>query len=302
MSRELTFAERLLLLRRDMKLSQTAFADLLHIGRSWMSQLEKGEAPSPMLAGLFEKIESEWRERNQAASMQEEPQAYVTGARAKLKFAREAKGLTLAQMAKKMGYSDVGTYQNIEDGRSQMGEKMIRKAAEILGIDVSELMDGSDHPIDRGPANGTFGAIPDIRLPPGMTAKYVPLLSLAECGPSMTWTDEAYAGEGVIAFNCKDPKAFAVKLNGDSMQPKYDPGDTAIIYPSFQPHNGDVVLARLNEEHGGDVMVKLYQFSSGNVTLSSYNPTYQPMSWPRSAFALIYPVDQVMKQLRNGRH
>lgn len=302
MSRELTFAERLLLLRRDMKLSQTAFADLLHIGRSWMSQLEKGEAPSPMLMGLFEKVEREWRQRGQSLNVHEEPHAYVTGARAKLKAVREAKGWTAARMAKEMGYSDVGTYQNIEDGRSQMGEKMIRKAAEILGMDVSELMDGSEHPIDRNPSSGTFGAIPDLRLPPGMTAKYVPLLSLAECGPSMTWTDEAYAGEGVLAIDCKDPKAFAVKLNGDSMCPKYDPGDTAIIYPSYPPYNGDVVLARLNEDSGGDVMVKLYQSSGDRVTLSSYNPIYQPMVWPRSAFALIFPVDQVMKQLRNGRH
>jgi SOS-response transcriptional repressor LexA len=187
---------------------------------------------------------------------------------------------------------------NIEEGRSQMGEKMAIKAANILGIDVEELMRGSDHLVDRSPSGGTFGAIPDIHLPPGMTAKFVPLLSLAECGPSMTWTDDGYAGEGVLAINCKDPKAFAVKLSGDSMSPKYDAGDTAIIYPSHTPCNGDVVLARLDDQHGGDVMIKLYQKSADTITLSSYNPVYQPMQYPRESFALIYPVAQITKNLR----
>jgi transcriptional regulator with XRE-family HTH domain len=220
----------------------------------------------------------------------------MSGARGKLKAAREAKGLSVKEVAKAVGYS-LGVYQSIEDGQSGMGEKMARKIAKVLDIDVQELTNGSDHMIDRGPTSGTFGAVPDLRLPPGMTAKYVPLISLAQCGPDMVWTDDGYAGEGVIAFNCADPKAFAVKLSGDSMQPKYDAGDTAIIYPSRLPSNGDVVLARLDDAHGGDVMVKLYQSSAGNVTLSSYNPTYQPMSWPRSAFAILYPVAQITKNL-----
>lgn len=298
MSLKLTFAQRVLILRRDMKLSQSAFAEKLRIGRSWMSQLEKGEEPSPMLRSLFERIEQDWQRQHQSPAVREEPGVYLTGARARLRDAREAKGMTPEQLAKAIGYSDAGMYRNIEEGRSQMGEKMAIKAAKILGIDVSELMAGSDHLIDRSPSGGTFGAVPDIRLPPGMTAKFVPLLSLAECGRNMTWTDEAYAGEGALVFDCKDPKAFAVKLSGDSMQPKYDAGETAIIYPSFPPRNGDVVLARLDDDHGGDVMVKLYQKSADVVTLSSYNPVYQPMSYPRESFALIYPVAQITKNLR----
>lgn len=290
-----------------MGLGQTEFAKLLRISRNYVSMLEGGREPSSVLLAHFDRVEQDFElqrlkdQRDQAHQkilLREDPAAYVTGARAKLKTAREAKGMTQAELAKAIGYSDLGIYQNIEDGRSQMGEKMAVKAAKILGIDVSELMDGSDHLVDRSPSGGTFGAVPDIRLPPGMTAKFVPLLSLAECGPAMTWTDEAYAGEGALVFDCKDPKAFAVKLSGDSMQPKYDAGETAIIYPSFQPRNGDVVLARLNDDLGGDVMVKLYQKSGDTITLSSYNHVYQPMTYPRASFALIYPVAQITKNLR----
>jgi len=227
----------------------------------------------------------------------EKGHAYVTGARAKLQEARLAKGMTPAQLAKAIGYSQVSMYLDIEEGRSQMGEKMARKAAKILGIDVSELMDGSDHPVERGAAQGTFGALPDIQLPPGMKAKYVPLLAMAQCGTSMAWDDGGYTGEGFLAFNPQDPKAFAVTLSGDSMIPRIEPGDVALIYPSKPPKNGCVVIARLNEDNGGDVMVKLYQANGERVTLSSYNPAYPPMQYSRADFAWIYPVAKITKDM-----
>lgn len=222
---------------------------------------------------------------------------YVTGARAKLKDARLAKGMTPSQLARAIGYSQTSTYLDIEEGRSQMGEKMAHKAAKILGIDVSDLMDGSDHPIERGSAQGTFGALPDIQLPPGMKAKYVPLIAMAQCGTSMAWDDGGYTGEGFLAFNPQDPKAFAVTLSGDSMIPRIEPGDVALIYPSKPPKNGCVVIARLNEDNGGDVMVKLYQANGERVTLSSYNPAYPPMQYSRADFAWIYPVAKITKDM-----
>lgn len=221
----------------------------------------------------------------------------VGGARAMLKAARKAKGFSQAEFAKKVGYKDLGTYQAIEEGRSQMGEKMAIKAAKILGIDVSVLMDGSDHPVERDSAKGTFGAVPDMQLPPGMKAKYVPLLAMAQCGPLMAWDDGGYTGEGFLAFNPADPRAFAVTLSGDSMIPRIEPGDVALIYPSKPPKNGSVVIARLNEDNGGDVMLKLYQSNGDRITLSSYNPAYPPMQYSRADFAWIYPVAKITKDL-----
>jgi SOS-response transcriptional repressor LexA len=224
-------------------------------------------------------------------------QPVATGARAKLKLLREAKGLSQAQLAAASGYS-LGVYQNIEEGLARMSRQQAERVAKALGCDPEELTNGSDHPPSSSGAFGSFGETPDIALPPGMKAKYVPLLAMAECGPLMAWDDGAYTGEGFIVFDSKDPKAFAVKLSGDSMTPKYDSGDVAIVYPSFAPRNGDVVIARLDDDHGADVMFKLYQASADKVTLSSYNTVYPPIVWPRSVFTWIYPVAQVTKTLR----
>ena len=130
-----------------------------------------------------------------------------------------------------------------------------------------------------------------------MKVKYVPLLSMAQCGTMGAYDDSAYTHDGFIAFNSEDAKAFAVKLAGDSMTPVFSPGDVAVIYPSKPPKNGGVVIAKLNEDNGSDVMVKLYQASGSNVILSSYNPAFPAITHPKTAFAWIYPVKSVTKVL-----
>lgn len=214
--------------------------------------------------------------------------------RALLKAARLEKGLSVKDICKLTGYSEL-IYRGIEDGSSNMSRKMALKVAKALEVDVDELLAGSDHPPANGTHHGTVGETPNLHLPPGSKARFVPLLSMAQCGQMMAYDDTAYDHNGFLAMNCTDGKAFAVTLAGDSMVPEFRPGDTAVVYPSEPPRNGKVVIARLNEENGGDVMLKLFQQSGDMVTLSSYNPAYPPMQFPRSAFAWIYTVKSVTR-------
>ena len=243
-------------------------------------------------------IESAFSEiptQSEFTSVKETPPGFG-GARARLKQAREAKGLSLKDFCKATGYSEL-IYKGIEDGSSNMSRKMAEKVAKVLDLDVSDLLDGSDHPPANGLHHGTVGETPELKMPPGQKARFVPLLSMAQCGRMMAYDDSAYDHSGFIALNPKDGKAFALTLAGDSMIPDIRPGDTALVYPSFPPKNGGVVIARLNDDHGGDVMLKLYQQSGNNVTLSSYNPAFPPMSFQRSDFLWIYPVAAVTRIL-----
>lgn len=280
-------------LRDHLGLNQVEMGTKLGVSRNYVSMIEKGRSPSKSVRMLIENL---WETTfGEGVSLEDLPPK-TSGARSKLKAAREAKGMTPSQLAKAVGYS-LAVYQEIEDGRSGMGEKMARRVAEVLGIDEADLTNGSDHPPTRNGMHGTFGATPDIELPPGMKAKYVPLLSMAQCGTMVAYDDTAYTHDGFLAFDPKDPKAFAVKLAGDSMAPRFEAGDVAIVYPSKPPKNGGVVIARLNDDHGGDVMLKLYQASGDSITLSSYNAAYPPMTFTRAAFAWIYPVAQLSKEL-----
>jgi SOS-response transcriptional repressor LexA len=149
---------------------------------------------------------------------------------------------------------------------------------------------------------GRYGVVgqkpPAIDLPDGVTARYVPLISWAQAGTMASFSDEAYQYEAHLAFNVTDRRAIAVQIRGDSMRPPYDEGDIVILYPSSEPRNGDLVIARLSESAGGDVMFKIYSVAREQITLSSYNPAYPPMTFPREDFAWIYPAASVVKNLR----
>ncbi|HEY1048236.1 MAG TPA: S24 family peptidase [Prosthecobacter sp.] len=299
---ESTFANKVLLLRKRMNLSQLEFAKLLGVSRNYLSMIETGREPSDTLKRLFQTVEYQYDANSVSSNRvaEETPiqsELSTLRGRALLKQARQQAGHGVADFAKLLGYPTVSTYQNIEEGGSKMGQKMAERAAKILGLNVADLLDGSDEPPCTDVPFGSFGAVPSIKMGPGMEgvkAKFVPLLSMAQCGVMQAYTDEAYTGEGFLAYS-PDPKAFAVKLAGDSMLPRIEPGDVAVVSPSKLPRNGNVVLVRLDEEHGGDVMCKIYHAAGDQVTLSSYNPVFPPLTYSRAACSWVYPVQSVTK-------
>src|ERR1700722_16461741 len=70
----------------------------------------------------------------------------ISGARSKLKIARDRAGFTQAQFAKKIGYQ-IGVLQSIEDGSGRASEKMIDAILKVLPtLEKSDLAEGSDSP------------------------------------------------------------------------------------------------------------------------------------------------------------
>lgn len=258
--------------------------------RSYISQLEAdAKEPGPRFVRELERLENETKR-----------QSIFSGARALLRSARESAGLSVADLAKKIG-REIGYIQALEAGNARLTESTADLLCNALpGLDKDELMAGSDLPPVIGSKDGTYGLKPDIELEKGLEAKYVPLISWTQAGTMASFDDEAYQYEGHIAFNVTDRKAIALKVRGDSMTPEIREGDVVILYPSFEPRNGEVVVARLADEQGGDVMCKVYNATKGgrHVKLTSYNPAHPPLDFEREDFVWIYPVASVVKQFR----
>jgi len=224
----------------------------------------------------------------------------ISGARTKLKVARERSSYTQAQFAKKIGYQ-LSVLQAVEDGSARASEKMIEAICRILpNITKADLTEGSDSPpiLSESGVIGTFGSKPNIRLPAGVKSRYVPHLSWAQAGKlDAGYVDEAYDYSGVLAIDINDARAFGVQIRGNSMEPRIAEGDNAIVCPTWTPRAGDTVICRTVE---GDVMCKIYQPKNGGsiVVLSSYNPAYPPMELKREEIAWIFPVGQITQSLR----
>ncbi|MEI9999690.1 MAG: XRE family transcriptional regulator [Verrucomicrobiota bacterium] len=125
----------------------------------------------------------------------------------------------------------------------------------------------------------------------------VPILSWAQAGQAIDFEQIPSDWDEVVPSDLADPKAFGVRLRGDSMEPKFSDGDIAILQPSTAPTNGEIVVANIKDQ---GVLCKIMhvQLDKNLVKLSSYNPAYPPTEYHRDEFHWIYPVAAVIKQLR----
>ena len=67
---------------------------------------------------------------------------------------------------------------------------------------------------------------------------------------------------------------FALRIKGDSMQPKMDDGDVVIVRQQSDANTGDTVIVLVN---GDDATCKKLQKTENGIMLVSTNPNYLPM-------------------------
>jgi phage repressor protein C with HTH and peptisase S24 domain len=102
----------------------------------------------------------------------------------------------------------------------------------------------------------------------------VPIVGRAMGGlPDRLFTDEGRPTNGHDEYAevySGDKLAFATKVEGNSMYPKYVHGDYALIEPGTDPELEDEVLLKLKS---GEVMLKRLMSRRGGIHLASYNET-----------------------------
>jgi phage repressor protein C with HTH and peptisase S24 domain len=125
--------------------------------------------------------------------------------------------------------------------------------------------------------------------------RYVPLLSFAQAGRTdLSALDEGWTGEGFIAFDVPDRKAFALRIEGDSMQPVISPGDVVVVSPAATLRRGDEVVVKMLD---GETFCKVWGgVSKGMVDLISHNAA--TFSVHQDQIAWVYPVIQTTKRRR----
>lgn len=111
----------------------------------------------------------------------------------------------------------------------------------------------------------------------GGVYRNVPLLGFAQAGGEGFFDDAGFpAGGGwdEIPFpDLGDPHAYALEINGDSMEPVYLDGDIVLISPEASVRRGDRVVVKTI---AGEVMAKkLRRRTARNIELRSFNPRHE---------------------------
>ena len=110
----------------------------------------------------------------------------------------------------------------------------------------------------------------------------VPVINRVSAGYPKDFTDLSYprgvADDYVGCPDLHDENAFAARVHGDSMTPKYREGDIVIFSPGKSPKNGDDCFVRFQDGHTTFKRVFFESDDKGNPTLrlQPRNEKYRP--------------------------
>jgi phage repressor protein C with HTH and peptisase S24 domain len=107
----------------------------------------------------------------------------------------------------------------------------------------------------------------------------IPIISWAQAGPGGYYEDAYVSGFGDInrPYDVNDQNAYALIISGDSMSPKFEPGDIVIVSPAAGVQTGDYAVIKLVD---GQVLAKRVKAKNGRYVLESVNPDYGIIDCP----------------------
>jgi SOS-response transcriptional repressor LexA len=122
----------------------------------------------------------------------------------------------------------------------------------------------------------------------------VPVINRVSAGYPKDFTDLSYpprvADEYVGCPDVRDNDAFAARVHGDSMTPKYGEGDIVIFSPAAAPKDGDDCFVRFEDGHTTFKRVFFESGESGKgvIRLQPRNEKYRPQTVPAEQITGLY--------------
>lgn len=177
----------------------------------------------------------------------------------KVKLKREELNFSQEELAEKMGYKSKTSIHKIEVGITDLPLSKVKELASVLNTTPAYLMGWEDKKEKENINIDT--ATTDYMM--------IPLYSSISAGYGASDVDFI---EMIPVFNLKKngTEYFAVKVAGDSMEPKIPNGSTIIIKKDIAIENGEIGAFCLNEEN----FVKQKKMIKDKLVLHSFNLAY----------------------------
>lgn len=110
--------------------------------------------------------------------------------------------------------------------------------------------------------------------PPKPQGLQIPVLGTVAAGIPISAVEDILDYEEVPQSWESQGEFFALKIKGDSMEPRMESGDVVIVRQQSDANSGDTVIVLVN---GDDATCKKLQKTDNGIMLVSTNPKYPPM-------------------------
>ena len=181
-----------------------------------------------------------------------------------LKQCRKQQGMSQAELASKLGVTQqaVGKW---ESGKSSPDPSTVARIAELLNTTADYLL-GLYRPVSNVSA-------PEERFFGSYTESLIPVIGTVKAGYGALAFEEDYGQEYA---RVKDPaNYFYLVVRGDSMEPRIQDGDLALVHKQDTLENGDLGVLIYGDE--GEGTLKRYIQRGNCVVLQPFNPAYNEM-------------------------
>lgn len=166
-------------------------------------------------------------------------------------------GLTVEELAKKMGYKDKSSISKIENGKADIPQSKVIAFARALNTTTAYLM-GID-------------TAKEISIPAGFQPlpkrDRIPRVGQIACGTPILAEENVEAYDEVPSEWHAD---FTLLCQGDSMEPKIKNGDVVAIHCQPMVENGEVAAVLID----GEATLKRVFLFDDHIELRAENPTF----------------------------
>lgn len=180
-----------------------------------------------------------------------------------VKSLRKGAGMQQKELSAIIGVSQAVISEWEHNKKDPSGERL-KKLAEFFNMEPAEILGETRY--KRAGEGADYIRIPVLgRIPAGVPFEMIEEIEDYEDIPaSMTRGGKEY---------------FALKVRGDSMNPKYEDGDTIILRATNICESGQDCAVRVN---GDDATFKrVYVTEEGGIILQPLNPAYEPRTYTR---------------------
>lgn len=172
-------------------------------------------------------------------------------------------GLTVEQLANRMGYKDKSSISKIENGKADIPQSKVLAFARALDTTTAYLMG-----IDEAKEQSIDSVPPGFQPIPPMVK--LPLVGRIACGEPITAEENL---EGAVSVPEGWGATFVLTCYGDSMEPKIKDGDLVAIRKQPKVENGQIAAVRIDNEA---TLKRVYLYPD-RLLLQPENPAYEPI-------------------------